>query len=350
MGKLPSLNGLRALSIILVISDHLYLKGFIHKLKFPFYINDIFFVGNFGVNIFFIISGFLITSLLIAEEEKNNSINLKNFYIRRTLRIFPAYYFLLLVYFILEINNIINIPKIAWLTSITYTKYFFNNVNDWYTGHTWSLCVEEHFYLFWPFLFTKGKRFRNISLFILILVPIFYRFYLNLRFPDDSFWSHRFNIFSRIDAIAFGCLFAIYKERILEIINKRWNLVLVVSFIVIMIFNYFDNKLPQEHIVKEIYYLFGGTYGTVANLAIACIMIVSVFGPKSSWWYIFLNNKYLNYIGILSYSIYLWQEIFINDTSLMINHFPLNLLFIPLAALFSYYVIEKPFLKLKAKY
>ena len=66
--------------------------------------------------------------------------------------------------------------------------------------------------------------------------------------------------------------------------------------------------------------------------------------------YLFLNNKYLNYIGILSYSIYLWQEIFINDTSLMINHFPLNLLFIPLAALFSYYVIEKPFLKLKAKY
>ena len=76
--------------------------------------------GNFGVNVFFVISGFLITTLLIAEENKTGAISLKNFYLRRIFRIFPAYYFVLLVYFILQSLSIMSFTSQSWLSSIFY--------------------------------------------------------------------------------------------------------------------------------------------------------------------------------------------------------------------------------------
>ena len=103
--KLPSLNGLRAISIFLVLFDHLQIKYYIFSETLPKYFLPIrYFLedGHLGVNVFFVISGFLITTLLLKEEQKNKTVSLKKFYIRRTLRIFPAYYTLLLVYFILQ--------------------------------------------------------------------------------------------------------------------------------------------------------------------------------------------------------------------------------------------------------
>ena len=154
--KYESINGLRAISIFLVLTHHFILQYNILKnfkdvrwmgpiLKL---LND----GQLGVNVFFVISGFLITSLLLQEEAKTKRVSLKNFYIRRTLRIFPAYYFLLLVYFILQLLGYIHISNQAWLTSVTYTKYF-NWSADWYTRHAWSLSIEEHFYILWPLIF-----------------------------------------------------------------------------------------------------------------------------------------------------------------------------------------------------
>ncbi|HVG40283.1 MAG TPA: acyltransferase, partial [Chitinophagaceae bacterium] len=110
---LPSINGLRAISILLVIISHVAV-----------YYQADWFIGQFGVNVFFILSGYLITRLLLVEEESKGTINLKKFYVRRTLRIFPAYYFMLLVYFILQVAGIIYLNSFAWLTALTYTKYF----------------------------------------------------------------------------------------------------------------------------------------------------------------------------------------------------------------------------------
>jgi len=145
LGKFPSINGLQALSITFVILSHLDLQyGLLTYFKEVSWINPFVSLlsdGNFGVNVFFVISGFLITSLLLNEEETSGKVSLKNFYIRRTLRIFPAYFFLLLVYFILQLVCYISISKASWLTALTYTKYF-NWQLDWYTAHAWSLSVE----------------------------------------------------------------------------------------------------------------------------------------------------------------------------------------------------------------
>src|SRR4051812_24348426 len=145
----PSLNGLRAISVLLVIAYHLKIY-FLYSQGIDLGENLSFFAdGNLGVNVFFIISGFLITSLLLEEERMNSTISLKNFYIRRTIRIFPAYYFMLAVYFILQLCQVIHIGPSSWFTAVTYTKYF-NADQDTVTAHAWSLSVEEHFYLLWP--------------------------------------------------------------------------------------------------------------------------------------------------------------------------------------------------------
>ena len=155
---IPSLNGLRALSILLVIFSHLYNHHYFNDgdilIKYvPLWL----FNGALGVNIFFIISGFLITTLLKHELEAYGKISLKAFYMRRIIRIFPAYYFLLLVYFILQYFEVVYFDSENWLSSLTYTKQFFPS-GDNESAHLWSLSSEEIFYLVWPLAFIMIKK------------------------------------------------------------------------------------------------------------------------------------------------------------------------------------------------
>lgn len=348
--RYPSLNGLRAFSVILVIVHHLNLKNhiFLNLSKITLLRPFISFLvdGHLGVNIFFVISGFLITSLMLQEQTATNGISLKNFYIRRTLRIFPAYFFLLLVYFILQCFGYIQISNASWLTAITYTKYF-NWQLDWYTAHAWSLSIEEHFYIFWPLIFLGGERFRKRAAIFLILVVPFIRLYLHYYYFSME-WINDLRIFTRIDAIAMGCLFALYKDRILRSLSKHWAKIFYFSVIILCILRYLPPLADKVHL-GIIFTFLGATHGSVANILIGFIMMYSVFGPKGIWYKI-LNFKIINYIGMLSYSIYLWQMLFIYDTPAWYNQFPLNVFCLILAALGSYYLIEKPFLKLKSRF
>ncbi|WP_291275988.1 acyltransferase [Flavobacterium sp.] len=340
----PSLNGLRAVSIIIVLFNHISLHYDFFPKSFRFL--PLLLDGQFGVNVFFVISGFLITSLLLNEQQKTGTVSLKNFFIRRTLRIFPAYYFLLLVYFILEFFHFISIPSNSWLTAITYTKYF-NWRDDWYTSHAWSLSVEEHFYLFWPFIFILGFFVRKISAFIIIsLVPIA-RIYFHYH-PEP--WYNDLTIFFRIDSIVIGCICALYKEQLLNLFHKHWTSLFygAIAVLILLFFGPLINRkldLGIEVILRSI----GGTYGTLANISIALIMMYSIYGPQGLW-FNFLNLPVINYIGVLSYSLYLWQQFFLSKSSLWINQLPQNLVLIVICALASYYIIEKPFFKIKDKF
>jgi len=346
--KLPSINGLRAISILIVIIHHLSGQNNIFKncqnIKFLKPIIDFIQDGQMGVNVFFVISGFLITYLLINEELNTKKVSLKNFYIRRTFRIFPAYYFMLLVYLLLQLFGYIQISNMSWLTSVTYTKYF-NVKLDWITGHAWSLSIEEQFYLFWPFVFILGNKFRkSVAFFLVIIVPLF-RLYFHY-FP--VYWINELTIFMRIDSIAVGCLFALYKDEIIKKIQKKWNLIFVLSIVLLFFLRYF-NKIMDKLNMSNIGVFFGGTHGTLANFLIALIMMYSIFGTKG-FWHKLMNSSALNYIGMISYSLYLWQQFFINNTSNWYNVFPLNLVLIFIVANISYYFVEKPFLKLKDKF
>jgi peptidoglycan/LPS O-acetylase OafA/YrhL len=142
-GRIPSLDGLRAVSIILVIASHA-IQG-THSFVFRLF----FLHSDLGVRVFFIISGFLITSLLLRERAETGRISLPLFYIRRTLRILPPFVLFVGVVAIFNAFGIIQVPPGNWIYALTYTMNFDTHA-PWVLGHLWSLSVEEQFYLLWP--------------------------------------------------------------------------------------------------------------------------------------------------------------------------------------------------------
>lgn len=343
----PSLNGLRAISILLVIIHHLAIisKIFAEYLEIKWLSPFIHFLqdGQLGVNVFFVISGFLITSLMLQEEAATKSISLKKFYIRRILRIFPAYYFLLFVYYFLCQVKYIEVNPASWLTSMIYIKYL-NWDLEWITAHLWSLSLEENFYLLWPFVFMAGEKVRkNIALSIVLIVPLIR---MAIHFYPVS-WMDDLSPFTRIDGIVTGCICALFKDVLIEKMSPHWTKLFYFSIVYILALEYFS--ISGNNSIEFISVPFGLTFGTTANLLIAVILMYSVFGPQGRW-FKFLNLKPVSFVGQLSYSLYLWQQIFISWIGFRATTFPQNLLFLLLAALTSYYLIEKPFIKLKTRY
>ncbi len=144
--RIPSLDGLRAVAISLVIVSHLQgTRGFPH-FSLPVEL------GNLGVRVFFVISGLLITTLMLQEHRKYGSISVARFFIRRTLRIFPAMYFFLLVVAVAAKLGLVFLSPGDMFHAATYTMNYHSG-GSWTLGHLWSLAVEEQFYLLWPLAF-----------------------------------------------------------------------------------------------------------------------------------------------------------------------------------------------------
>ena len=142
--QIASLDGLRAISIGFVIFAHLSGTQF-----FPSFVVARRSFGNYGVRIFFVISGFLITTLLLQELASSGRISLKRFYLRRVFRILPAKYFYILATLIATLIGWIHVSGNDFMHALTYTaNYDFDR--SWYVTHLWSLAVEEQFYLIWP--------------------------------------------------------------------------------------------------------------------------------------------------------------------------------------------------------
>lgn len=350
----PSLNGLRGISIMMVIFGHLLLRSF-PLLVIPYPLSLIV-NASLGVNVFFVISGFLITKLLLQEEFLNGIINLKSFFIRRAFRIFPAYYFILLVYFILQLFAVLHFSMQSWLSSIFYYKYISNGAYvDWESGHFWSLSVEEHFYLVWPLIFVTFKQQRVLFSIFIILAVIFFRLNSYYHYLPTTFFDDQLSIFQRVDAIMFGCLFALYEQQIIKIVIRYSKSFLHPLSIIIVLFLVGSNFFVQMNMSYRLHLGFiivpfgiGTFTGTFSNLLIALLIIVSI--NVKGWWFGFLNLPILNYLGRLSYSLYLWQELFMSKHIGFLSSFPINIICAFCAANISYYLIEKPLLKLKSKY
>ncbi len=354
---IPSLNGLRAISIILVIGSHLYRHHFFSDNVFVSYTKLWLFNGALGVNVFFIISGFLITTLLIKERENTGRISFKNFYLRRTIRIFPAYYFLLLVYVVLQLNGLMHLNARDWLSDVTYTKQFFPN-GDNETGHLWSLSVEEVFYLIWPIVFIKSKRYSVPIIWFLISIITIARMF-QYTYPIPELVN---TIFSTGDSLLIGCLFAINYNKIVSFVSRmgNWNILLfpaIMFSIYIFAHLYYLSSVNLNHtrsffnlsVFQTLSYSLLGNIGLLTNLLIGLMIVYSI--NLKSLWSRFLNLPVLEYFGKLSYSLYLWQQLFTQDKNAFHKIPSLALvLFIFLAACFSYYLIEKPFIRLKVRY
>lgn len=158
----PFIDGLRGVAILSVILSHVF-----RDTKWLTFVD-----GAIGVHLFFIISGFLITTLLLREKINYGNVSYKGFYTRRALRIFPVAYLFILVLILLNWIFKLNITSLSFLTSVFYLKNFPLS-KDWYTGHFWTLSIEEQFYLFAPILLiTNTNRYIKLIFGLVITVPI----------------------------------------------------------------------------------------------------------------------------------------------------------------------------------
>src|SRR5215469_8527111 len=161
--NIPSLDGLRTLSILMVLLGHLYGTLGYPKNAVTLELSHF---AHFGVQVFFVISGFLITTLLLREREKTGRINLVHFYLRRTFRIFPA------AFFYISVMALVVHPGYL-LYAYTYTMCYAGQARPWVLGHLWSLSVEEQFYLLWPAALVLGFAVRRrIGWTVVALAPI----------------------------------------------------------------------------------------------------------------------------------------------------------------------------------
>lgn len=148
-GRIPCLDGLRAISILLVLGFHASgTEGF----PSSEWLRSLLRHGGVGVDVFFVISGFLITLLLFREQDRTGRISLCKFYIRRSLRILPAMFAYLAFVALLQAMGIASLSTIDWVVALTYTANFHGTFSHSAQPieHLWSLSVEEHFYLIWP--------------------------------------------------------------------------------------------------------------------------------------------------------------------------------------------------------
>lgn len=323
--RIPSLDGLRAISIIFVIVSHL-LMSIKYELSFD--------LGNLGVRIFFVISGFLITGLLLKEIDKTGSIDLKKFYFRRTLRIFPPYYFYLCVMLLFSLMNWVEIPLSYFFSAFSYTSDYLKT--GWFLGHTWSLSVEEKFYLIYPGIIYLLGRKKTIWLLVVIILAnpivriIDFRFFNH---PDAGWITYGFH--SNADVLAIGCLLAflysyLHQNTIyLKILNSKILIFTIPIFIIAM-------KQMQHPVIRY------GIAFTTLNVLIALYLDWSIINYKENFIGRVLNSSPMITLGIMSYSIYLWQQPFtLSYSNLWFTKFPFNIFGIIICSCFSYYIIEK---------
>lgn len=332
---MPSLDGLRAVSILMVLLGHL--SGTHNFLSIDLGIGN---YAHLGVTVFFVISGFLITSLLISEQTATGGISLKLFYLRRALRILPASYIYLIVLSALCALGLITVPWVSMICAFTYTINYLPG-HAWQVGHLWSLSVEEQFYLLWPFAFSALGRRKGIGTSVAVMAfAIFARagarvFLIGTAYRDLPMFP------MVADSLASGCLLALTRSW-LE--RQRWYLNLfrpvpaLATVTVVLILNRFAE------------YTVVGVLGiSIINIGIALLVHRCVVKYED---YVgaFLNWRPVAFIGVLSYSLYIWQQLFLNrNSSSWINAFPENILLAAGAALASYYVIEKPMMGMRRR-
>lgn len=337
-GRIPSLDGLRAISILVVVFGHLIgTRNFIPLETWTRTgIGDL---AHLGVRVFFVISGFLITSLLLQEIDRTKRVDLKAFYVRRVYRIFPAYYAYLAVIFIATGIGFINVSFSDGLYALTYTINY-DADRSWYVGHTWSLSVEEQFYMIWPVaIWLAGVR-RGLwgAAVMVVAAPLirigwYYLLPSHVKLIGEAFPTVA-------DSIALGCVLAGVREWLERQPFHAWLMRTPVFFVVPLVAVAVNSQASHA----KISWLVGET---VINVAIALTVHRCILTPDGVVGRV-LNSRVLTYIGVLSYSIYLWQQPFIDRSSdAFVHRFPQNIILAFAAALVSYYLIEKPFLSLR---
>ena len=341
-GYLPSLDGWRAIAILSVICYH----DHVHRL-WIFSTSLIHQYGDLGVDLFFAISGVLICSRLLEEERVTGGISLKGFYIRRFFRICPPAWLYLISYLILSLFHLLPVDVGGLLASFLMVRNFWVGVagdvpRTWYTIHFWSLSVEEHFYLLLPSLLVFVKRRRAVLLGLLSAVVMLWVM-LVTHYTALHVQGVVLRTDMRIHALLIPAMFAVLLSRQdVRAFVTRWLHPWVALLLFVAAFIFFT----RTHV-----HLLSLATMFVIPVGFPLLVISTMLHPKSvacrilEWWP-------LRFVGHISYSLYLWQQLFFAGGRApaswplsVLQIFPLNYLGAFVCATASYYLIEKPLIR-----
>ena len=318
----PRLDGLRAVSILLVLTWH----SNVAALKLLH--------GQAGVTVFFVISGFIITTLLLREESNNGRASLRSFYIRRVFRIFPLYYLALLVFSLAVFAGFADDAGDYGLRLVHFLTYTNEFATDGTFGHSWSLAIEEKFYFIWPLLAFATPALMRSRVWVgtgLLVVT----FAIGLFLPDGYF-----GIYCPIIA---GCVLAIlaHNARSYQLMSRTIARPAIALFLFAL----------------AVFAILASPYGHVqvlAGIAVALAFPALLFGDQ--WMGRWLEFKPLAYVGRRAYAIYLFHPLVGSalDVALppstqvawQVIHFVLMLAFSVVLAEVLYRVVEKPMIKI----
>jgi len=341
LNYIPALDGIRAIALLLVLFSHSVIFDqftWLHSVGLE--------LGYAGVSIFFVLSGYLITRLLIQEEEKTGSISLNLFYIRRAFRLLPALWLYLLLVWILWIKGLL--PGNPWYSFITSLLYIRNLIGHGdATNHLWSLSIEEQFYLVWPIaiaIFPKQNLRRFLIALVIICIVVVWRCYAinnNLATYGNVYIRTDF----RFDSPLIGCTIALLESispRVFTRFNSspfRSDLWLLTGVVLLTFWIMIQLQMGR----------IWGIDSTVTSL-ISGVIIISQIVNNDSFSKQVLTVPPLMSIGKISYGVYLWQGLFLGSQLAplgFMRKFPTGLLLSFSSALISYFLLEKPLLRIK---
>jgi peptidoglycan/LPS O-acetylase OafA/YrhL len=329
-GHIGALDGWRGVAVLLVIIDHcgeLSHSGLIHKVTR---------VGATGVGLFFALSGFLITTLLLKEFAQTDTISLTNFYIRRIFRILPPVFVYLAVLVLFRHLNLLPFPTRQLVSCVLlFRNYLPGDWRvGWYTLHLWSLMVEEHFYILWPFLLLVSKGRLKVPVLFAVLVAAWRTLNGHIHTLRDVWAPGRTDL--RIDSLLWGCALAII------LFNPIWRerLKLKLSGVIICLLLAIDVISNVIHGVHD--------YSWFEPIILALLLVWPLLHPGTLLRK-FLDSRTISSIGKVSYSLYIWQQFWLLFPGApfvfpKLQSFPLNVIMAAACALISYYLIEQPFI------
>ena len=339
LSRIPALDGLRAIAVFLVVFYHF---------------NVLLSPASLGLMMFFVLSGFLITWLLLRENDKQGAISLRGFYRRRTLRIFPAFY----VYWVGTVLLLLLTGReVLWpqaVSSFFYAANYYNAINgDPGTAfsHTWSLAIEEQFYILWPVVFIRLRNdLSKMTRFLCctILAVWLHRLVLCFVFEvDQGYFYSAFD--TRLDQLMVGCLLAVALRR--GVMTSFWkaacsNLLLPLGVCLLLLSSiYFGDILTPRY--RDV-------FGFALEPILIAVLIVQVIWLSSLPLMKWIEWPALRYLGRISYSLYLYQQVTVSLVrNIMEGQSEMLQLIIAvavtvIAAALSYHLIERPFLRLKS--
>lgn len=342
--RMPSLDGLRAIAILLVVFGHAFnekeMPGSIRRVL------GICFNSSLGVQIFFALSGFLITTLLLKEQDRTSNIDLKAFYRRRFFRILPASYLYLTTVAILSLVGIISVSgHFLWESFAFILNYQIlwgeEGHGYWYVAHFWTLCLEQQFYLIWPAILAglSHRSATRVLCALIILMPILrvvhyfatpgLRGQLGMMFHTGS------------DSIFIGSLAAMtirlspqLKERIRGIC---WQYILGVGIWLFVL-----SPIVTDHLRGS----WNLSIGRTINGGAAALLLLWLVEYPTSLFGRILNTKPFVYVGTISYGLYLWQQVFLADSNIRsYRSIVAGVVAAFVVAAVSFHFFEKPLLK-----